>query len=190
MRVRLATADDLDGIRAIEDRAILETTANFNTEPLDPAAVRAAFEEDRATYPRLVADEGGAVVGFARGCRHKGRCAYRFAVETTVYVHADHHRRGIGRALYDVLLPTLRAQGFHTALGVIALPNPGSVALHEAFGYAHVGTIHQAGWKFDAWHDVGTWELFLSSPGGTPTELRPVAAALAETQSSSTSDSR
>jgi phosphinothricin acetyltransferase len=176
MRVSLATEEDLEPIRAIENRAILETTANFNTDPLALADVREQFEAESAQYPWLVAGEVDQVLGFARGCRHKGRCAYRFAVETTVYVVPSHHRRGVGRALYGALLPLLRSQGFHTALGIIALPNQGSVALHEAFGFRQVGTIHQAGWKFDAWHDVGTWELFLSPPGTTPAGLQPVAA--------------
>ena len=178
MLVRPAGDDDLEAIRAIENRAIVETAANFHAAPLDAAHVRAQFVADRATYPWFVAVEDDAVVGFARGGGHKPRWAYRYTVETGVYIAPGRQRRGVGRALYERLIPTLRAQGFHTALGVIALPNPGSVALHERLGFRHVATIHEAGRKFDTWHDVGTWELFLSAPGAAPGQIRPPAEVL------------
>lgn len=69
--------------------------------------------------------------------------------------------RGLGSALYAVLIPQLEAQGLHALMGGIALPNAGSVALHEKFGFAKVAHFREVGRKFDRWVDVGYWQLVL-----------------------------
>jgi len=84
-----------------------------------------------------------------------------FSVESTVYVAASHEGRGIGTALYTALLADLRARGMHMVVGGIALPNDGSVKLHEKFGFKKVAHFEHAGTKFDRWIDVGYWQLFL-----------------------------
>ena len=89
------------------------------------------------------------------------RAAYRWTVESTIYVDPAEHRRGIGDALYAELLDRLRGLGFHSAVAVIALPNDPSVRLHERHGFAHVGHLGEAGFKHDAWHDVGFWQCRL-----------------------------
>ena len=96
--------------------------------------------------------------------------AYRWTVETTVYVDAAHPRRGIGRALYSELLDELTRRGFVTALGVIAMPNAPSVALHEALGFAYVGTQAGVGYKFGGWHDIGVWQRDLAPRIAAPAE--------------------
>ena len=114
------------------------------------------------SYPYLVAENGGRVVGFAYASQHRARAAYRRSVDVTVYV-AEHARgAGVGRALYGDLLPMLAERGFHAAFGGIALPNPGSVALHEAMGFEHVGVYREVGFKFGRWHDVGWWQRLLT----------------------------
>ncbi|MEA3172521.1 MAG: hypothetical protein QOI97_5469, partial [Pseudomonas sp.] len=94
---------------------------------------------------------------------HRAREAYRWSVDVTVYISPEAHRSGVGRALYGVLLPTLKRQGFHAAFAGIALPNDGSVGLHEALGFAHIGTYPEVGFKHGAWHDVGYWRIALDS---------------------------
>ncbi|HEU4730073.1 MAG TPA: GNAT family N-acetyltransferase [Kofleriaceae bacterium] len=82
----------------------------------------------------------GAVAGFAYASRHRERAAYQWSVDTSVYVRAGQRRAGVGRSLYRALLALLELQGFHAAHAGITLPNPGSVALHEAMGFAgHAG---------------------------------------------------
>jgi phosphinothricin acetyltransferase len=90
----------------------------------------------------------------------------------TVYLRPDHHRRGIGRALYRSLFALLRLQGFYTAHAGITLPNPGSVGLHEAFGFRLVGVYENVGWKQGSWHDVGWWQLPLQDRPATPVPPR------------------
>ncbi|MBT8485374.1 MAG: N-acetyltransferase [Phycisphaerales bacterium] len=174
-RVRRATAADVPGILAISNEAAVHTAANFAVEPETLASWEESFRETAALYPWLVAvDDREHVLAFAKASPWKGRCAYEYSVEITVYVRPETHRRGIGRGLYERLIPTLRRQGYHSAIAGIALPNDASVRLHEAFGLVHVGTFQQVGWKFDRWHDVGYWQILLAEPGATRPHLRPV----------------
>lgn len=104
------------------------------------------------------------MTGMAISGRWKVRRAYDWTAEVTVYVSPLHHRTGVASALYAELLPLLEAQGLHSAVGVVALPNPASVALHERFGFAAAGVTRQVGWKFGRWWDVGNWQLLLRGP--------------------------
>jgi L-amino acid N-acyltransferase YncA len=72
--------------------------------------------------------------------------------------------RGLGTALYRTLLGELQRRGFHAAIGGIALPNAASVRLHERLGFRHAGTIPEAGWKFERWHDLGFWHAAARRP--------------------------
>jgi len=102
-----------------------------------------------------------AVVGYAYAGPWRTRAAYRFAVETTVYLAPDRARQGLGRALYTRLLADLRDMGFHCAMGGIALPNEASVALHEAMGFVKVAHFREVGRKLDRWIDVAYWQRAL-----------------------------
>jgi phosphinothricin acetyltransferase len=125
------------------------------------AEMRATIEQTLATHPWLVAEEDGLVVGYACGSAHRSRPAYRWSAEVSVYIDVRWHRRGAGRALYTALLVDLRERGFHAAFAGVTLPNPASVALHEAMGFTPIGVFHEVGWKSGAWRDVGWWELRL-----------------------------
>jgi L-amino acid N-acyltransferase YncA len=126
------------------------------------------------TYPWLVAERDGEVVGFAYACPHRARPAYRWAVEVSVYVAAEERGCGHGRALYAELMDRLRMQRFQIACAGITLPNEASVALHEGLGFVPVGVYRRIGWKDGAWRDVGWWQLELESAGeGRPAEPRP-----------------
>lgn len=91
--------------------------------------------------PYLVAELDGRVVGYAYASQHRAREAYRWSVDVTVYIDPAVHRKGIGRALYQRLLPLLEKQGFHAAYAGIALPNAGSIGIHEALGFTHIGRL-------------------------------------------------
>jgi phosphinothricin acetyltransferase len=118
------------------------------------------------SYPWLVLERDGRVVGYAFACPHHERAAYRWAATVGVYIDPDHHRAGGGRLLYGGLLDLLRRQGLWVAVAGITLPNDPSVGLHRAFGFEEVGVYRGIGWKAGAWRDVAWWQL----------RLRPVAA--------------
>jgi phosphinothricin acetyltransferase len=177
--LRLAQEPDAETIAAIYAPYVRETAISFELEPPAPEEMRQRVRAVLGHAPWLVCESDGEVVGYAYAGRFHARAAYQWSVEVTVYVDREHHRRGIGRALYTALLEALRAQGFRTAVGVIALPNPGSVGLHERLGFRPAGVLHAVGCKHGRWHDVGWWALALGEYPARPPAPRPLGELLA-----------
>jgi L-amino acid N-acyltransferase YncA len=172
--IRLATAGDAAAIAGIYAPYVRETPITFETEVPSVAEIGGRIERTIAGHPWLVCERDGAIIGYAYGGAYRTRAAYQWSVEVTVYVHRNHHRRGVGRALYTSLLELLRLQGFFNAYAVITVPNAGSVGLHEDLGFTSAGITRRVGFKLGRWHDVGTWELPLrapSIPSGPPLSL-------------------
>jgi L-amino acid N-acyltransferase YncA len=172
--VRAADAQrDAAACAAIYAPYVTDSAISFELEPPDAAEMAARMESGSRTHPWLVFERNGEVAGYAYAGVHRTRAAYRWTAEVTAYVSQDHHRQGIGRALYEELLERLRTQNFRLAVAGITLPNDGSVGLHEAVGFEPVGVYRNIGWKFGRWHDVGWWQLDLGAPEGTPVTPGP-----------------
>ncbi len=159
--IRPVQPTDAPALAAIYNPYVRDTLITFEEEPVSVAEMGARITKVTATYPWLVWEEDGAVLGYAYASTWRTRHAYRFAVETTVYLAQGHHGKGRGAALYEALLAELKQCGFHSALGCLGLPNDPSVRLHEKLGFKKVGHMTEAGWKFGAWVDVGFWERML-----------------------------
>jgi len=168
--VRTAAAGDAAAVAAIYAPYVLETAISFEETPPSAGEMASRISTTLRTHPFLVFEAEGRIGGYAYGGVHLARAAYRWSANVSVYVAADAHRRGIGSTLYRELVATLRRQGFHAAFAGIALPNDKSVGLHEAMGFAHLGTYREVGFKFGRWHDVGWWRLALADglPAGEP----------------------
>jgi putative acetyltransferase len=156
-----ATLDDVPAVLALANWAAEHTAANFATSPEPLADWVASWQGTHERYPWLVARQGGSVVGFAKASAHRARHAYDWTAEVSVYVDPAWHGRGVGRALYALLISTLRAQGYVTLLAGVVPPNPASERLHERAGFVRCGTYRRAGWKFSRWHDVVYFERHL-----------------------------
>jgi L-amino acid N-acyltransferase YncA len=186
--IRFARDDDAPALAAIYAQAV-KGPASFELVAPDADEMARRLARIRAHAPWLVCEREGRVVGYAYAGRHAERAAYQWSVDTTVYIDAAQHRRGVGRRLYDVLLPLLRLSGFYVAHAGITLPNAASVALHEGLGFALVGVYTQVGYKLGAWHDVGWWRLPLRmadsdpAPPRTPAELAELPEFSALTRS-------
>jgi len=165
-RIRPAVEADFTAIAAITN-SYIATAIHFGYHPVTAAELRATWETGRDRYPWRVADDG-AVVGYAKAGTWRSRDAYRWTAEVGIYVDRGRHRAGIGRALYLELLAALTSAGFRSAVGGITLPNPGSVALHDALGFEHVGTVLDAGYKHGAWHDVAFYQRRLRTDDRGP----------------------
>ena len=134
---------------------VVETTAiSFEEVPPSLDEFAARLRKYIEGWRAFVAEEEGHVVGYAYGSSHRERAAYRWSVETTVYVKHMCHRAGIGRALYRDLLPALAQAGFCNAYAGVALPNAASLALHRAVGFKDIGTFPRVGFKQGSWRDV------------------------------------
>ena len=149
---------------AIYAPSVIDGVASFEERAPDAAEMTQRIRSTGARYPWLVAADADAVLGYAYAIEHRARSAYRWAVDTTVYVSADERRRGVGRALYGALLPLLARQGLFMALAGITLPNDASVALHERMGFEPVGSYREIGFKHGDWRTVGWWQARLQEP--------------------------
>ncbi len=161
-RIRPASVDDAEALARIYSYYVLGSIITFEEEAPSPAEMASRLlDVQAAALPWLIAEHSGRVLGYAYATRWKGRCAYRFSTEVTVYVDHAETGRGIGAKLYNHLLPVLKSGGSHVAIGWIALPNQASVRLHEKLGFEKVTHFKQVGFKFGHWIDVGYWQRIL-----------------------------
>ena len=170
MRVRLAApARDAARVAEIYRPAVENNFISFEEVAPDAAEMEQRMSAVLARLPWLVADdESGLVIGYAYASPHRERAAYRWAVDISCYVDAAWHGRGIGRSLYDALLEILRGLGYVNVYAGVTLPNPASVALHEAIGMTRIGVYRRVGYKLGQWRDVAWYDVRLSEPTTDP----------------------
>jgi len=159
--IRACAAGDAPALCAIYNHYVRDTVITFEEAPVAAPEMAQRIVDVATRFPWLVAEEGNDVVGYAYATPWKARSAYRFSVESTVYVAPGKTGRGLGTALYRELLDELRKQGVHSVVGGIALPNAASITLHERLGFKKIGQFVEIGRKFGRWVDVGYWELIL-----------------------------
>lgn len=166
--IRLARADDAAAIAAIYAPYVEATRITFEEEA--PDTVEIVKRMANPIHPWLVIEENGSVAGYAATSSMRARAAYRWSVETGLYLRPEAQGRGLGRRLLDAHLDLLERQGFVAAFATIGLPNPASVALHETAGYTPVGIERGCGFKLGEWADVGRWQKDLVPRAQTPAE--------------------
>jgi L-amino acid N-acyltransferase YncA len=162
LTIRDATARDAEAICAIYNPHIRGTIVSFEEIEVSISDMRERIAGVTQNFPWLVAEENGALLGYAYASFFTDRAAYRHSVFSTIYVDEKAQRKGVGTILYAALLERLRATPHvHTVLGGIALPNAASVALHEKCGFKKVALLSEVGFKFGRWIDVGYWQIVL-----------------------------
>lgn len=163
--IRDANEKDGSSLAVIYNHYIRETVVTFEETEIDGEEMASRLAEIQDSgLPWLVLEEAGEVRGYCYASKWKGRCAYRYSVEITVYLADGAGGRGYGSQLYAALFERLRAEGYHVALAGIALPNDASIALHERFGMTRAALFKEVGYKFDRWVDVGYWHCRLGDP--------------------------
>ena len=170
-RIRSVALDDAHTVAEIYGPFVSNAATSFETIPPDTAEIQRRIKDKTPKYPWLVFEADGMVLGYAYGSEHRTRQAYQWSADVSVYTHERARKRGVGRALYTVLLDLLRRQGYFNAYAGITLPNPASVGLHEAMGFTPVGVYSRVGYKLGRWHDVMWLQLRLSeelAPRGEP----------------------
>ncbi|WP_038170494.1 GNAT family N-acetyltransferase [Tomitella biformata] len=163
MLIRDAVPGDLPAILEIHNEAVLNTTANWYEEPstLEDRQEWLDWRADNG-YPVLTADEDGVVVGFASYGPWRPKNAYRHTVENSVYVHVDHHRKGVAKALMTELVARAKADGRHVVVAYIESSNENSIALHRKVGFEVAGLLPGVGKKFGRFLDLTIMQLTLS----------------------------
>jgi L-amino acid N-acyltransferase YncA len=169
--IRPAVSEDLSDIAAIYAHEIANSIATFDLEPPDSSYWHEKLKGNHPGDHLLVAvDEDEDVVGYAYSWSYRPRPAYSLTRETSIYLDPSVRGKGLGKQLYPALLDTMAESGVHTAVALVALPNPGSINLHKYCGFEQVGHMREVGYKFDQWIDVAWFQRMLH-----PAEHRPPA---------------
>lgn len=160
--VRAAAAADAQAMADIYNHHVVNTIVTFEDEPVDSAEMNRRMRDvESASFPWLAAERDGVVKAYAYAAPWHRRRSYRLTAEVTVYVAREVRRHGLGSRLYAQLMESLRRRGIHSVLGIIALPNEASVALHEKLGFKKVAHLEAVGYKLNRWIDVGYWQRML-----------------------------
>jgi phosphinothricin acetyltransferase len=162
--IRPGTPDDLEAVNRIYNHYIAHTASTFDLEPWTIEQRREWFTHYHETgrHRLLVAEIGGAVIGFTTSSRLRPKAAYDTSVETSVYLDPNHTGQGIGGRLYEALFRRLETADVHRAYAIIALPNPASIQLHLRCGFRSVGLLSEVGRKFGSWHSAEWFEKGLN----------------------------
>ena len=163
MNIRLATEDDLDAVREIFNYYVGISTCTFNLEPYSREEYLTAYRARTEKLPLVVAEIEGEIVGWAGLSQwRRAGTAYNRSVEGSVYVHKDHHRKGIGMKLTVDMIDRAKALGHRTLIGGACTEQEGSLALQRKLGFETVGVFRNVGYKFGRWLDVEHTQLMLS----------------------------
>lgn len=142
MHTRDAQPDDLPAVAAIYNASVPGRTATADLEPIPLKAVRADFDRrDHARRPMIIAEEDGRVVGYLTFKDFYGRPAYHATAEIGLYVHPDHHRRGVGAALLAHAVERAPTIGLRTLLAFTFAHNTASLKLLDRFGFHRWGEL-------------------------------------------------
>jgi phosphinothricin acetyltransferase len=163
MILRAIRPADLDGVFEIYDDEVLHGTSTFDTEPYGAnARQRWLAKHQSARYPAFIAEtDDGTVAAWATLSPYSDRKAYDRTAETSVYVHKNHRRRGIARALVELVVSTSRELGLKVLIAKITSESTASLALHANLGFERVGVLRRVGEKFGRVLDVELLDLHL-----------------------------
>ena len=158
--IRKVQLSDAEDIVNIYNYYIENTIISFETLKIDvneeTQRIKKILDNN---YPFIVYEEQNVVLGYAYLSKWREREAYKNTLETSIYVHKDHHNKGIGKILYKELINLGKTQGIHALIGGMSIPNPQSRKLHKRLGFQRVGLFKEVGYKFNKFIDVEFWQL-------------------------------
>ncbi|MGU3371277.1 N-acetyltransferase family protein [Bacillus mycoides] len=168
--IREAMKEDVTFILDIYNDAILNSTAVYAYKPVTLENRIDWYEQKKADcYPILVYELDNKVVGFATFGSFRAWPAYKYSIEHSIYVDKEYRKNGIGKSLMKELIAIAQEREYMTLIAGIDAENEKSIALHQNYGFVHVGTIKKAGYKFNRWLDLAFYQLELNGPKN-PTE--------------------
>lgn len=160
--IRPIHIEDAAALAAIYNHYIEHSTATFDTEPLSDRQMLSRLEAIVGRYPGYVSLSGaGELQGYAYAHPWKEKAAYRYTLETTIYLASRFVGQGIGRALLSHLVEGCRREGYRSLIACITQGNVASEALHRKVGFRPVSRFVQVGTKFGRWIDVADYQLLL-----------------------------
>ena len=179
MTIRFATEADAPALLGIYAQYI-DTSVTFEYALPTVEEFAGRIRDISSQYPYLVCEVDGRAVGYAYAHRVRERAAYDWIVELSVYLDNGYTGRGLGTALYSLLIDLLSLQNIKTVMGCVTMPNEKSQALHNALGFRKVGTSVNAGYKNGAWHDVAWFEKAIAAYDTPPAPVIPMGGVSPE----------
>jgi len=170
VEVRPATPADLGAVHAIYAHHVLKGLASFEEVPPSREEIERRYRDVTGQrLPWLVAQYGDTIAGYGYCALYRTRSAYRYSLEDSVYVHAEMHGRGIGKAILAELIGRCEALGYRQIIAVIGdSAHAASINLHASAGFLRVGTLRSVGFKFGRWVDSVIMQRPLGSGDGSP----------------------
>ncbi|AJR03811.1 GNAT family N-acetyltransferase [Siansivirga zeaxanthinifaciens] len=159
--IRPVTLEDAKQIVAIYNHYVLNTVVTFDETPFSVEDFEHKIASISSQYPFIVYEEAGEILGYAYANKWREKAAYKYSVESTIYLKPEALGKHLGSLLYSELIQLLKAEKYHAVVGGLTLPNEASVKLHEKFGFEKVAHFKEVGLKFNTWLDVGFWQLTL-----------------------------
>jgi L-amino acid N-acyltransferase YncA len=176
LKIRHSHDGDIPAVTAIYSHHVLHGTGTFETDPptASDMALRRADVLSKG-LPYLVIESSSEILGFAYCNWFKPRPAYRFSAEDSIYMLPQTAQRGLGRILLAELVAQAERAGVRKLIAVIGdSENRGSIGVHRACGFQHVGVLSACGWKFERWLDVVLMERVIGAGDGTaPVATQP-----------------
>jgi len=162
--IRDVQKSDAPAIAEIYNHYIRDSIISFELDEIDAAEVKKRIEKVTAGgFPWIVIEnEEGVVEGYSYAGKWRERTAYRFVVESAVYLRPGTEGKGLGRQLYEHLFARLKEAGFKAVIAGVSIPNAASSGIHKAMGFERIGVFPGVGYKFDQWVDVEYWQLELA----------------------------
>ena len=180
LTLRLALPEDAEALLAIYAPYVSGTAVSFETAVPSVVDFAQRIAETSLHFPYLVALDGDAPVGYAYASRHRQREAYRYDVETSIYVAPAHHGTGVANKLYGCLFGILTELGYYNAYAACTLPNAKSMGFHARQGFDIIGVHHKTGYKLSSWHDVAWMEKVLRPHDDAPAAVKSISELTAE----------
>ena len=168
--IQIRTAAPADGAELLQIYApyVTGTAITFEYDVPTVAEFTHRISQTLETYPYLVAERDGEIVGYAYAGPFHARPAYDWSVETSIYIARQYRREGIGHILHDAFEEALKNMGILNLYACIAYPigddpylTKDSIYFHERLGYTWIGEFHQCGYKFNRWYNMVWMEKFI-----------------------------
>ena len=152
--VRPARMGDAEAIARIYNQAIVARTSTFETEPRTARQIEMLLAEGGTTYPAIVVERAGHVVGWASSSPHSSRACFACIAEFSVYVDRASRATGVGRAALEALVTECERRGFWKLLSRVFPENVASRVLCRALGFREVGVLHCHAPVDGTWRDA------------------------------------
>lgn len=161
MVIRKATKEDANSLLKIYAYYVENTAISFEYTTPSLSEFEERISNTLEKYPYIVLEDDGLIRGYAYAGVFKGRAAYDYCCEVTIYLNRDSKGNGYGRALYEKLESALKDMGIINLYACIGDPEvedeyltKNSESFHQHMGYSKVGEFHKCGYKFGRWYNM------------------------------------